>query len=384
MDDSVAGLLDGLEGDELAARRSLLALLLERGFTPDELVAAAREDRLVLLPVEQVLSGRYTLAEVAERSGAPAELILRLHHLQGLGEPGPNERAFAEGDIEAARATVRLLSAGLDEAALGDVARVLGETMSRLSATVTAAFASSFLRPGDTEDAVAVRFAELADQLSPTIGPVLQASFDAHVRQAIGRGMIGQDELRRGNLPDAVELTVAFADLVGFTRLGGEIDALELGTVAGRLGELATDVAAPPVRLVKTIGDAALFVSADPGPLIAAALRLVELAGAAELPSLRVGASIGPTLVRAGDLFGHNVNLASRVTGIARPDSVLCTQALRDTLPDAFDWSYAGSFRLKGVHGAVPLHRARTLSAEPADEVASRPSADRRRRRASR
>jgi adenylate cyclase len=91
--------------------------------------------------------------------------------------------------------------------------------------------------------------------------------------------------------------------------------------------------------------------------------------------------------LRSGDLFGHNVNLASRVTGVARPDSVLCTQTVRESLADSFDWSFAGSFRLKGVHGAVPLHRARALSAATlpaAEETARRPRADRSRRRASR
>jgi adenylate cyclase len=275
MDDALAELLDGLSGEEREARRGLLTLLLEQGFTTEQLVAAAREERLVLLPVEKLLSGRYTLAEVVERSGAPAEQIQRLYRLQGLGEPDAGERAFGEGDVAAARAAQQLLAAGLDEEALGDVVRVLGEGMARLSATVTGAVAGSFLRPGDTEEAVALRFVAIANELAPMIGPFLQASFDAHVRETIKRGMIGREELRAGHLPDAQELTVAFADLVGFTALGGEIDALELGTVAGKLAELATDVAEPPVRLVKTIGDAALFVSAEPGPLIGGALRLL-------------------------------------------------------------------------------------------------------------
>jgi adenylate cyclase len=79
------------------------------------------------------------------------------------------------------------------------------------------------------------------------------------------------------------------------------------------------------------------------------------------------------------------VNLASRVTGAARPGSVLCTQEVRDAAPDGFDWSFARKHKLKGMSEAVPLFRARRL--EPAAEDAKsapkkKPKADRRRTRA--
>ena len=64
------------------------------------------------------------------------------------------------------------------------------------------------------------------------------------------------------------------------------------------------------------------------------ALRLVEAAEEAELPSLRAGIALGPALLRAGDYYGHSVNIASRVTGIARPGSVLCTEEVRDAAGD--------------------------------------------------
>jgi adenylate cyclase len=59
------------------------------------------------------------------------------------------------------------------------------------------------------------------------------------------------------------------------------------------------------------------------------------------------------------------VNLASRVTGIARPGSVLCTKEVHDALAERFDWSYAGKHRLKGVGNSVPLYRARRAVTRP-------------------
>ena len=185
-------------------------------------------------------------------------------------------------------------------------------------------------------------------------------------------------------------VTVCFADIVGFTRLGTEIEAQELGSLASRMAELATDVTEPPVRLVKTIGDAAMFVSPDAGALVSVALSLLEAVEAAELPSLRAGVASGTALQRAGDYYGHAVNLASRVTGVARAGSVLCTEEVRDQAPDRFDWSFARRHTLKGMSEPVPLYRARPLNAdeEPrasADEkpAKKRPKAGRRRTRAS-
>src|SRR5205085_1315694 len=107
------------------------------------------------------------------------------------------------------------------------------------------------------------------------------------------------------------------------------------------------------VRLVKTIGDAAMFVSREPAPLVEVALSLVEAVERAEMPALRAGVAWGPALQRAGDFYGNTVNLASRVTGIARAGSVLCTKEIRDAAPDRFDWSFAGRHRMKGVADAV-------------------------------
>jgi adenylate cyclase len=231
--------------------------------------------------------------------------------------------------------------------------------MGRLSATTASAFVETFLKPGDSEYDVATRFAELAEEMTPAVHPILVAAYNAHLRESVRRGMIGAAERRAGALAEAQDLCVCFADLVGFTRMGVQVEVQELGGVAGRLAELANDVTSGPVRLIKTIGDAAMFVSPEPAAMVGVALALGEAMAKAEMPSLRAGIAFGPALQRAGDYYGHSVNLASRVTGVARPDSVLCTQEVRDAAGDGYDWSFAGKHRLKGVGDAVPLHRAR-------------------------
>ena len=329
------------------------------GYPEAELVRAVKENRLALLPVERVLGGTYSAAEIEERTGLPAGTMARIRRQQGLPAPEKEDRAFSDEDVEAAKSMKLFLDAGFSDERIDEITRVLGEGMSRLAATIAASFVETFLDAGETEDEVALRFAELAEQLTPAFAPILVAAFTAHLRDSVQRGVLGLAELETGDITGAQDMAVCFADLVGFTRLGGQVEVGELSTVAGRLASLAASLTKAPVRLVKTIGDAAMLVSPEPAPLVEVALKLVDTFEEEELPSLRAGIAFGPALLRAGDYYGNSVNLASRVTGVARPGSVLCTREIRDAAGDAFSWSAAGRHKLKGVTGPTPLYRAR-------------------------
>jgi adenylate cyclase len=384
MDFEAKGLLDGLEGDEREARRKFLGRLAQNGFSLEQLESAVAENRLALLPLDRVFGGAHSANEIEQRTGLAAAIMTQMRRLLGLPYAEPDDKVFSDEDIDAARATKLFIDAGFDQEEIFEITRVLGEGMARLSATVTAAFTDTFLSAGDSEEEVADRFAELAQRMTPALTPVLVAAFKDHLGDSISRGVLGRAELEAGDTPASQELAVFFADLVGFTRLGFEVDPTELGTVAGKLARLATAVTQDPVRLIKTIGDAAMFVSPDPGALVQVALALVEAVEEAQLPSLRAGIAIGPALARAGDYYGNSVNLASRVTGIARPGSVLCTQEVRDAAgDDGLRWSSTGRHRLKGVSGPVQLFRARPPKPEDDGPASPKPRAGRSRRRAS-
>lgn len=75
-----------------------------------------------------------------------------------------------------------------------------------------------------------------------------------------------------------------------------------------------------------------------------------------------MGLATGMAVSRAGDWFGSPVNLASRVTGVARPGTVLVAESTRQAIAaadDRFRWSFAGARRLKGIKGDVKMFRAR-------------------------
>jgi adenylate cyclase len=167
-----------------------------------------------------VLGGAYSAEEIEERTDLSTGMMVRIRRLHGLPEPGPGDKVFSEEDVEAARSTKMFLDAGFSEERFIEITRVLGEGMGRLATTIMAAFAQTFLQKGDNEENVALRFAELAEQLTPATGPILVAAFNAHLREAVSRAMLGRAELESGDAVGSQELTVCFADLVGFTRLG--------------------------------------------------------------------------------------------------------------------------------------------------------------------
>jgi adenylate cyclase len=198
----------------------------------------------------------------------------------------------------------------------------------------------------------------------PLAGPTVVYALQAHLLEQIRRDVIGAADLASGEIGGTVELTVCFADLVEFTRLGEEIAAEELGMVAGRLEEMASAVAEPPVRLVKTIGDAVMLVSTEAEPMVGAALQLIVAAESEgqQFPWLRAGLASGPTLPQSGDYYGRPVNLASRITGVARPGSVVLDEATKEAAGEGFAYSYVGERRLKGLDYRVKLFRARSLA----------------------
>ncbi|HSK50623.1 MAG TPA: adenylate cyclase regulatory domain-containing protein [Solirubrobacterales bacterium] len=368
IDFEAEGLLDGLAGEARLARRDLLERLAAEGVGLEEMKEAVAAGRLTLLPVERALAGdgpRYTSAEVAELAGLELELLQQFSAALGIPYPDPAERVLTEADVGAARRIRAFRDAGLPEDGMLQVARTIGMGTARIAEANRELIIRTLAQPGDTERDLALRFAAAAEQMLPLIGPTLTYSLQSHLLEQVRRDVIGAADLAAGEIGGTADLTVCFADLVEFTRLGEEIDAEELGQVAGRLEEMASAVAQPPVRLVKTIGDAAMFVSAEPEPLLRAALELIAAAEAEgeRFPWLRAGLACGSVLPQSGDYYGRPVNLASRITNVARPGSVVVDAAVKDAVgEESFRYTYIGERRLKGIDSKVKLYRARLLN----------------------
>ncbi|HEV3379359.1 MAG TPA: adenylate cyclase regulatory domain-containing protein [Thermoleophilaceae bacterium] len=359
------GLLDGA-GDERAreARRELLKTLEDAGCSLDELREATRQGRLALLPMEMVLAGegpRKRQVDVAEETGLDVEFLTEARRALGLPAVDPEDPVITSEEVELAHGAAALLDAGIDREGFLEVTRAMSQAMAAVAASLTSTIGGALLRPGDTERDLGLRYAQTLRELGPLAGPALTQMLNLRLRDQIRQAVVGQAELESGRLPDAQHVAVGFVDIVGFTRLGEQVEPDELGAVVRGFEEMVEDAVRSPVRLVKTIGDAAMLAAPEAPPLIDTMLELVE--GSREdddRPLLRAGIASGEALPRAGDLYGRPVNLASRLTSFARRGSVVTSKEVHDAAPDGYDWTQVGSRRVKGVRGEVEVYRVRS------------------------
>jgi len=365
------GLLDELEGEAREARLALLEELADDGVPLEQLREAVAAGRLALLPVERALAGTgqlYTARDIAETVGIDLEQLRRFSAALGVPYTDPDEPRGTEADLEAARRMKQFLDAGLPEEGMLQVARTIGMGTARIAEANRELVIRTLTQPGDSERDVALRFAAAAEAMMPLVGPTVVHALQANMLEQIRRDVIATADLASGEIGGTATLTVCFADLVEFTRLGEEIPPEELGLVVARLEEMASAVAEPPVRLVKTIGDAVMFVANDAAAMLRAALQLIAAAEAEgeEFPWLRAGLACGRVLPQSGDFYGRPVNLASRITGVARPGSVVVDEAVKEAAGEGFAYTYIGERRLKGIDSRVKVYRAR-MAGEPKD-----------------
>ena len=164
------------------------------------------------------------------------------------------------------------------------------------------------------------------------------------------------------------EVTVAFADLVGFTALTSEMPPHDVVTF---LNGLFTrfDVAAQDLGIekIKTVGDAYMAVCGLPVPvanhaerMVRMAIRMVHITREHAMEhnisiKLRVGVNSGPVV--AGvigkskyiyDLWGDTVNLASRMELGGLPDAVQVTRSVYEQLKTLFVFEARGTIEIKG------------------------------------
>lgn len=364
VDPNIDDLLEGLEGNAREERAELIEWLLGQGITVDQIRG---EVTPMLLATRRLMGddGTYVSArEISEAYGIDLELLQRLQRAIGLaGVDDPDAAVHMRADGAAAAHAQRFVGLGLDPDQVVLVVRVLAEGLAHAAEVMRYTAMAAILHPGATELEIAKGSQALVSRIKPLLGPMIEDMLFMQLRHMMETEAVNASERAAGkSLAGARQVAVAFADLVGFTRLGEAVPPEELGQLANRLADLARDVAVPPVRFIKTIGDAVMFVCTDPKPLLDAVLKLVEATDTDnEFPRLRAGVASGMAVNRAGDWFGSPVNVASRVTGIARPGAVLVADSVREEAGNAagFSWSFAGARRLKGIRGEVKLFRAR-------------------------
>jgi adenylate cyclase len=281
-----------------------------------------------------------TSDQVAEAAGVGVEQARRLWRALGFPDAG-DQAAFTQDDLAALTTLLGAVEAGaIDFDTAVRLTRAVGQTMARLADWQVATLAAHVEQLEAGEDATGSRMGSavrLAEQVGVPFEQLLLYSWRRHLAAAVGRvEALGaaEEDLH------TYEVTVGFADLVSFTALSNQLDEDRLGDMVEIFESRCSDVvAARHGRVIKTLGDSVLFVSENPVRAMEIALSIVDVIGNDKrLPDVRLGLSTGSVVMRLGDVFGPPVNMAARLTGVARRNRVITDHVTADLLPaDRFD-----------------------------------------------
>jgi adenylate cyclase len=287
--------------------------------------------QIVELLEEHLLGSRPTLTgpQIAAEVGIGMDLARQRWRSLGFTAVDDDEVAFTEADAEAMRLTQRLHELGMvnedDEAAL---IRTLGRSFARLAEWQLGLLGQAVDPTSLGSDDLAAVIAEI----TPVIEQVQNYIWRRHVLGAASRLLLAPTADEEGT----VSTGIGFADIVGYTRQTRSLKQEELGRLVDVFEARALAiVTAHHGRIIKTIGDEILFAADRAEDAAYIGLELVEEhLHDDDFPQLRVGVAWGPVLHRLGDVFGPTVNIAARLTSVARPGRVLADKDLADALRD--------------------------------------------------
>ena len=155
-------------------------------------------------------------------------------------------------------------------------------------------------------------------------------------------------------------VAVMFTDIEGFTSCAatrGDRAALALLRCHDRA--VLPAIRAARGRLLKRLGDGLMIAFAEPADALAAALAMQRAAADVRL---RIGIHSGAAPLRAGDVVGHDVNVASRIADRAAGGEILVSDRVR-----AAARGLAVRFRelrplVLGARAPIPVFRAKEIT----------------------
>lgn len=296
----------------------------EAPLTPEEIVEFLES---------ALLGGPPTLTSdgVEARTGVSKEIARARWRSLGFTQVPDDEVAFNEADVHAMELVERLLDLGVataeNEAAM---IRTIGRGFARMAEFQTGLIAQSL----GLVDMTSEQLAEAVDELTPVLEEIMSYVWRRHAVNAGARlALVGGVE------GDQTPMVAGFADIVGYTARSRSMRAEQLAALVEEFEARTVEIVGDHHgRIIKTIGDEVFYVADDPldGALIA--LELLELTQQDEaFPQLHIGLAYGPALPRLGDVFGPVVNLASRLTSVAKPGRAVIDKALAEVLIDSPD-----------------------------------------------
>lgn len=301
----------------------------------------------------------FNAQQVSAETGVTVEEAQRLWRALGFPEHGLETTAFNHADVEAVTTLLAAVSSGLIDFDMAvNLTRALGQTMARLAdwEVGTLIHRVEELETGDEATGSRMGSAmRVVGEFSTPFEELMIYAWRRHLAAAVAR-----IEALGANEEDlhTVQLTVGFADIVSFTALSNEISEDRIGDLVEVFESRCADVVASQRgRVIKSIGDSVLFVNNDPIRAYDTAEGIIQVIGRdSRMPDVRVGLATGSVVMRLGDVFGPPVNLAARLTAVARRNRVIIDETTARRLPeDQFETRRLPARPVRGFGDIEPL-----------------------------
>lgn len=278
----------------------------------------------------------FNALEVAAETGVTIEQTRRLWRALGFPE-FTGEKAYTAADIKAVSTLMGFVDSGaVDFDTAVNLTRGVGQTMARLADWEVSTLVSRVEEMEAGEEATGSRIGSalrLIDEVNPPFERLLVYAWRRHLAAAVGRieAMGAKDEDLH-----TIDVSVGFADLVSFTALSNTLDRDEIGDLVEVFESRCQDVVARyGGRIIKSLGDSVLFVTNTAEEAVGVAEGIINVIGRdPKMPDVRLGLASGPVVQRLGDIFGPPVNMAARLTQVARRNRLIVDQNTADLLPD--------------------------------------------------
>ena len=271
-----------------------------------------------------------TRLEVAKKSGLAPEVNAARWRALGFPEVADDDVAFTKADVDALKVTEALINLGFIERDSEEAfIRTVGRTFARLAEWQVRGILRSALE-GES-GTVSGRDLKQVSEILRLGSKVQDYVWRRHLVGAASRMVLQHSEDT-----DSEPACAGFVDIVGYTTRSRSMTSDELSALVERFESVVTDlITEHSGRVVKTIGDEIFFVVDDPREAAWLGVELTEQhVHDDSFPNVRVGMAYGDLLYRLGDVFGPVVNMASRLTSVARPGRAVVDKQFAELAKD--------------------------------------------------
>ena len=289
--------------------------------------------------VRRLLDGpaKYHLREAAELANMDIDSTRRFWRAMGFPYiQDPETRLFTEYDVDVMRAHQDMVERGrTDEDTQNSLIRAQSHLADRLVLWQYEALVEEAESRFELDE-VAARYWVLdhIDEYEEFLVYQMKYAWRRHLAAFLRRTEVELEDMRVDSEAMPLIRALGFVDLVAFTDRSGQLSPHQLVDFIQTFEFTCRDVISGlGARVVKMVGDAVLYIADDleTGAEVVSEI-VTALQATPNMPDVRASLVWGGIVSRFGDVFGPNVNLASRLTAIAPEGEIVVDRDTAEAL----------------------------------------------------